>query len=238
MASIFFAERKRRATSPTSFGAALSGLLGGEVNEAGDAQDGVEAHAQQSLHKSQQPTILSLAPHIRRSVQSSRLNQKAARLALEARRKREDRAHVTDVIGGWGAPGQPPKTLTGDSKTAQEDLRDDDEKIQGWLHQGGVQGYEKRLRKAAQRGVVKLFNAIRAAQNTNEDDLAESQQHPASSKSSRQGLGDTSAAAPDTSNVSLKKGENALGGKLRAVNELSKGNFFDLLRAGSTGQRA
>lgn len=201
-------------------------------------------------HQQQQPAILSLAPHIRRSAQSSRLNEKAARIALDARRKREDRAHVTDVIGGWGAPGEPPKTAAGDEKPASATTTsvaletanggEDELKIREWLQQGGAQGYEKRLRKAAQRGVVKLFNAIRAAQNTGEADVEEQRekgtikqsnkvQHSAEDKSQKAPVATTGAIV----NASLKKGDNALGGKARAVSELSKNNFFDLIRAGA-----
>lgn len=77
------------------------------------------------------------------------LNAKAARLALEARKKREDRAHVEDVIGGWGPPGRLPKTEEGEEKRPDDEP---DDGARGWLSQGGAQGYEKRLRKVAQRG--------------------------------------------------------------------------------------
>lgn len=176
-----------------------------EGDEEGEAEAG-PSRTTKTAAQPQQPAILSLAPHIRRGAQSSRLNAKAARIALAARRKREDRAHVTDVIGGWGAPGELPKTADGDEKPviaseAQEGV--EAEKLKAWLQEGGVQGYEKRLRKVAQRGVVKLFNAIRAAQNTNEDDLEEAQPVKAAS---------TDVAA--TKNV--KKADNPLGGKTKA----------------------
>lgn len=183
-----FLERKRRATSPTTFGEALLDLLGNEDEKK--SQKG-------------QSTILSLAPHIRRSAQSSRLNEKASRLAIEAKRKRADRARVIDVIGGWGPPGQPPKTADGSEKGELNEEESDD--IREWRLQGGAQGYEKKLRKVAQRGVVKLFNAIRAAQNTTESDLEQGN-----------GQKNGKAAIPKAAKGDSLKGDNALGSKGRA----------------------
>lgn len=205
-----------------------------------------------------QPAILSLAPHIRRGAQSSRLNEKAARLALAAKRKREDRARVTDVIGGWGAPGELPKTFEGDEKVGEmssepmQSSKEEQQKLKSWLDEGGVQGYEKRLRKSAQRGVVKLFNAIRAAQNTTVADLDDQDGERKSTAKNEKAVKENNIQA------NAKSSDNALGGKAKAgefntnavkllmisdnltlfslsyaVSELSKNNFFDLLRAGT-----
>lgn len=221
-------ERKRRATSPSTFGAALEGLLGAGPDSA-NQQKG-------------QPAILSLAPHVRRSAQSSRLNEKASRLAVEAKKKRLERARVKDVISGWGAPGQVLKTAEGDDKEAVEES----EQMKEWQLQGGSQAYEKKLKKVAQRGVVKLFNAIRAAQNTTTDDV---EMVKGTSKEER---GFKTAAS------NTLKGENVLGGKAKAgesakvlsemsptlidnwrtVTELSKNNFFDLIRSGTKATAA
>ncbi|UZJ51336.1 hypothetical protein CBS101457_000656 [Exobasidium rhododendri] len=213
------AKRKRRATSPSTFGAALEGLLGKADEEKAD-DDGSEEMKSSTLQGKGQSTILSLAPHIRRSAQSSRLNEKASRLAVEAKKKREERARVKDVIGGWGAPGQLPKTLEGNDKE-EDDSDDGDEQVKEWTMQGGAQGYEKRLRKVAQRGVVKLFNAIRAAQGTTEEDVDLVKGTKKEETSSKAALSNS------------LKGENALGAKGRAVQELSKNNFFDLIRGGA-----
>jgi hypothetical protein len=205
-------ERKRRATSPSTFGAALEGLLGkteeddDDDNDEDDVEESVDKEAKSSApqERKSQSTILSLAPHIRRSAQSSRLNEKASRLAVEAKKKREERARVKDVIGGWGAPGQLPKTAEGEEKE-ENDSDDDNEQRKDWIMQGGAQGYEKRLRKVAQRGVVKLFNAIRAAQGTTEEDVDQI-------KGTRKEELPSSKAASSNS----LKGDNALGAKGRA----------------------
>jgi hypothetical protein len=66
---------------------------------------------------------------------------------------------------------------------------------------GAVAEDEKRLRKMAQRGVVKLFNAVRAAQVRGEE------------------------AARDE----RKKGTIGIGEREKAVNEVSKQGFLDLI---------
>lgn len=222
-------ERKRRATSPTSFGATLQGLLGNVKEDETNVSDEGEEEASNvkagpskekatrtSIAPLGQPAILSLAPHIRRGAQSSRLNDKAARLALAAKRKREDRARVTDVIGGWGAPGELPKTYEGEEKLGgtissnELSTKEEQQRLKGWLDEGGVQGYEKRLRKSAQRGVVKLFNAIRAAQNTTDADLVDQ-----GGEGKSQTKNEKSVKGNDNQ-TNVKRADNPLGGKTKA----------------------
>lgn len=159
--------------------------------------------------------MLSLAPSVRRTANATTLRAKAARLALEKRRQREERAHIKDVFGEWGPPGATVATA-----------HDDDAKWEAWMQEGGTKGYERRLRKTAQRGgtfafcltaVVKLFNAIRAAQSTTEDDIDK-------------------ARALQTTKQARKI--NSLGSKdqagtcqrLTSVKQLSKSHFLELLR--------
>jgi hypothetical protein len=73
-----------------------------------------------------------------------------------------------------------------------------------------VMELEKRLRKTAQRGVVKLFNAVRAAQIKGEE------------------------AAKDAK----KKGLVGFGRREEKVNEMSKQGFLDLIAGGGGGLRA
>ena len=116
---------------------------------------------------------------------------------MEQRREREERAHIKDVIGEWGPPG----TLSNSTQMPLSGAA-----LDAWTEQGGAKGYERRLRKTAQRGVVKLFNAIRAAQSTTESDIEKARSTQKSRKL------------------------NALGSKDMAVKELSKSHFLDLLR--------
>lgn len=177
------AERKRRAVSLDAFGETLEQLLG-KKDEVAPAQSN---------------EILSLAPRLRRTANATTLRAKAARLALEKRKEREERAHIKDIIGDWGPPG-----LLSYSETTQAPLSG--AALDAWTEQGGTKGYERRLRKTAQRGVVKLFNAIRAAQTTTEDDIEKAR------------------------TVQKSRKVNPLGSKDVAVKELSKSNFLNLLR--------
>ena len=140
---------------------------------------------------------------MRKTANVSTLKARAGRIALQQRRAQEERGRIKDVIGDWGAPGVAPSQVPPDDARTSE-----------WLEAGGTKGYERKLRKVAQRGVVKLFNAIRAAQSTSVDDIDK-------------------ARAQNTSRKT-----NALGSKDTALNELSKSNFLDLLRGGPRDAQA
>ncbi|KAJ1030305.1 hypothetical protein NDA16_001215 [Ustilago loliicola] len=251
------AKRKRRATSPTSFGSTLEGLLGidpstsaealetldeaaeaakedEDDNDAADDSE-LESPVSKKKNKSRQevPAILSLAPHLRRSAQSTSLSARAARIALEQKRRREERSHAKDVIGGWGPPGVLPPLEDEDGNIIETypaiSAEDDAQKLQEFASQGGSQAYERKLRKVAQRGVVKLFNAIRAAQTTTEDDLEEIEKKQSAAKAS-------SAAAKATATTAAAAGKKAgLASKDARLADLSKHNFLDLIKKSSKG---
>ena len=111
------------------------------------------------------------AAQVSTDLASERL-EKRARAKLRAERKEDlDRGRVKDVVG----------LITGDSgETAEE---------------------EKRLRKIAQRGVVKLFNAVRAAQVRGEEAAREER----------------------------RKGTVGHANREEKVNEMSKQGFLDLI---------
>ncbi|EJD03988.1 uncharacterized protein FOMMEDRAFT_146087 [Fomitiporia mediterranea MF3/22] len=100
-------KRKRRATSPSRFGSTLQALL-----------------------KTDAPTNqpLALKPSVAKRRTDEILEGKAKKLLEGEKKEREEKNHIQDVIGGWGAER------------------------------------ERSLRKVAQRGVVKLFNAIQQTQ--------------------------------------------------------------------------
>ncbi|SPO20950.1 uncharacterized protein UTRI_00427 [Ustilago trichophora] len=242
------AKRKRRATSPTSFGTALEGLLGIAPSTSADALETLDESAEDEAEseveeekvskkkpktvttksEAQIPAILSLAPHLRRSAQSTTLSARAARIALEQKRRREERCHVKDVIGGWGPPGVLPALEDEDGNIIETPFaaEDEAEKLQEFASQGGSQTYERKLRKVAQRGVVKLFNAIRAAQTTTEDDLEEAEAKQNAAKANA-GKTATSAAAGKKAGLASKDARLA---------DLSKSNFLDLIKKGSKGK--
>lgn len=244
------AKRKRRATSPTSFGSTLEGLLGiapststgealktlAESGEEAEAESADEAESRQKKPKKTTtteaavPAILSLAPHLRRSAQSTSLSARAARIALEQKRRREERSHVKDVIGGWGPPGVLPALEDEDGNIIETfpTFADEAEKLQEFAAQGGSTTYERKLRKVAQRGVVKLFNAIRAAQTTTEDDLEEAEAKQSSAKSSGKGVSATAGGA----GVGAGAKKAGLASKDARLADLSKSNFLDLIKKG------
>lgn len=249
------AKRKRRATSPTSFGSALENLLGlpsststatGDALETLDESDedraaeGAEEDVAEvkkrrktraTKSETQVPAILSLAPHLRRSAQSTSLSARAARIALEQKRRREERCHVKDVIGGWGPPGVLPPLEDEDGNIiptySTVGPEEEAERLQEFASQGGSQSYERRLRKVAQRGVVKLFNAIRAAQTTTEDDLDEVEAKKSAAK--------PAAAKGGAATGGDKVKKVGLASKDARLADLSKSNFLDLIKKSSKG---
>lgn len=80
-------KRKRRATSPSRFGAALESLLATTTTE------GVAAP-------------LSLRPDVARREKEARLERGARKLLEGERKEREEKGRVKDVIGGWGVDGE------------------------------------------------------------------------------------------------------------------------------------
>lgn len=80
-------KRKRRATSPARFGAALETLL------ETAAPDGVAAP-------------LSLKPGVARRHKEEKLERGARKVLDGERKEREEKGRVRDVIGGWGVEGE------------------------------------------------------------------------------------------------------------------------------------
>lgn len=106
--------------------------------------------------------------------------ERRARAKLRAEKKEElDRGRVTDVLG----------IEAGEA--------------------GGVQEEEKRLRKVAQRGVVRLFNAVRAAQ----------------------------VKAEEAMKAEKQKGTVGMGERSKVVNEVSQKGFLDLIGGGKKGKK-
>lgn len=160
--------------SPTAFGEALEGLLG--------TATGTDAPTEARRAEPSSNAILSLAPRVRKSANATTLRARAGRIALQQRRELEERGHVKDVIGEWGPPGVLPTSRAPEESPGFHE----------WMEQGGAKGYERRLRKVAQRGVVKLFNAIRAAQTTSPGDIDKAREQSTSHKTNP--LGNREAA--------------------------------------------
>lgn len=96
--------------------------------------------------------------------------------------------------------------------------------IGGW----GAEG-ERALRKVAQRGVVKLFNAIQQSQSS---------AAAAAKDTSSKGSGKAKLPAPSAESAQQKsKGKDNLLGRGKQTN-VNKDDFFDLLRSGGVVSKA
>ncbi|KAH9898129.1 Rrp15p-domain-containing protein [Cubamyces lactineus] len=165
-------KRKRRATDAVNFGATLQSLLTTDAPEA----------------------PLSLKPSLARKRKEEKLEAKGKQVLQIEKKEKEEKGHITDVIGGWG----------GES--------------------------ERALRKVAQRGVVKLFNAIQQSQAA--------QAAAAEELKAQRGTGKPTLPAP-TFNDKKKKGKHkdSVVTKAQETN-LGQDDFLDIIRSGGIVSRA
>ncbi|KAJ9110767.1 hypothetical protein QFC20_002808 [Naganishia adeliensis] len=188
--------RKRKApTTEDIFGNTLAGLLDDDLTVSQPSK-GVQPSTEEPSAKKQKPVktlkagenpILALSSRpLPRSSTAEALERKAKRAVKAEEKERQDRARVKNVIEGWGptAEGAP-----------------------------GGQEWERGLRKVAQRGVIKLFNAILQASATHQTDAA------------------TLAIEANPDKRKKKEKDNVLGrgGK---DDRLTKEGFLDMIKSG------
>lgn len=139
-------------------------------------------------------------PVLSRSVQAIEASKEMTDLALEKKARHRikeekkaalERGRVKDVLGA---------STAFDAENRHENVASVQETME----------LEKRLRKTAQRGVVKLFNAVRAAQIKGEEAAKEAR----------------------------AKGLVGQGRREERVNEMSKKGFLDLIAGGGCGLKA
>lgn len=223
-------KRKRRATSPSTFGAILSQAL--EVSERSTALGPSTALAQASR------SALRLAK------EQAALDA-ARKKTAAARHERQERGHVKDVIGGWT-----PRPAVPFSEWL---VQNSQHQRQEGLLTGGV-SQEKVLRRLAQTGVVKLFNAIKAAQKACENGVDEAVpvslsgaqkrklkkltgEHATSAKTVRTAAKAAAEDQEQSEDTAVKRSKpNVLGsrGKQEALANLSKASFLELIKSGGT----
>ncbi|PAV22353.1 hypothetical protein PNOK_0231000 [Pyrrhoderma noxium] len=165
-------KRKRRATSPSHFGAALESLLNTNAPSAAP---------------------LALKPSVTKRRADEALEIKAKKLLEGEKKEKEEKNHVADVIGGWG----------GES--------------------------ERSLRKVAQRGVVKLFNAI---QQTQAAAAAEAEETKA-----QRGSGKPTLPAPKFEGKGKKK-KAGPPPSTKAESTLNQDAFLQMIRSGGIVSRS
>ncbi|KAI0673407.1 Rrp15p-domain-containing protein [Trametes maxima] len=165
-------KRKRRATDAVNFGATLQSLLTTNAPEA----------------------PLSLKPSLARKRNEEKLEAKGKQVLQVEKKEKEDRGHITDVIGGWGGEG------------------------------------ERALRKVAQRGVVKLFNAIQQSQAASSAAAEEVKLH--------RGSGRATLPAP-TFHDKKKKGKHKEPTTAKTKDtHLGQDDFLDVIRSGGIVSKA
>ena len=102
---------------------------------------------------------LEILPQANKSLKKHRLQLKAQKVLRDEAKHKEDIGRVRDVVAGWAVPSTAVKTVDGVEVSKEDGDGGDKEAV---IDAGA--GKEKRLRKVAQKGVVRLFNAILAAQ--------------------------------------------------------------------------
>ncbi|ORY23130.1 Rrp15p-domain-containing protein [Naematelia encephala] len=193
-------QKRKRPTTASEFGTTLTSLLAPTTVEPSVASKKSKKSKTQSTAQTQstseaqstkqaQTAILSLS---RAKPPPSAAADKLARLAEKRlkvqKAEKEDHARVRDVVEGWSV----------------------DER----LSMGGME-FERSLRKTAQRGVLKLFNAILVASKNAEA--------ATTSLSAKAGVRDEAAKRKEKDNVLGRGGKEAA---------LTKESFLDLVRKG------
>ncbi|KAI5474592.1 hypothetical protein MNV49_002767 [Pseudohyphozyma bogoriensis] len=177
------------------------------------------------------PSASSLAPkRPQPSAQTLRLERRARSLIRETKASHLARGHVKDVIAGWGSRPALPFSLweSESARRFEKAQRNGEEEV---VETGAER--EKRLRKLAQRGVVRLFNAISAAQGAPEREEKKARKDGGSETAS---VAATEGGEPQAPGGNVKRRPNVLGGRGKAegLSNLSKASFLDLIRAGTT----
>ncbi|GAA5892383.1 hypothetical protein JCM6882_003656 [Rhodosporidiobolus microsporus] len=170
--------------------------------------------------------------HAPPSVATQKLERRARSVLRETKAQHFERGHIKDVIGGWGS--RPPLPF---SQWESESARQFETARRGGRLEDDETGAEreKRLRKLAQRGVVRLFNAIGAAQGVAGKDKEIEEQEKRKKLAVKVGIADGSSAATLNPTGTVSRRPNVLGarGKGEALTNLSKASFLDLIRQGT-----
>ncbi|KAL8830966.1 MAG: hypothetical protein Q9191_001146 [Dirinaria sp. TL-2023a] len=140
--------KPKKRNDPTAFSAAIHKILSSKLSSSKRADPVLARSA------SAQEASTTLA--------NVRLETKAKQKLREEKKASLERGRVKDVLLGTDIPKGGPGRKT-------EDVRGEQEDVGGGMNAGEVQEQERRLRKTAQKGVVKLFNAVRAAQVRGEE---------------------------------------------------------------------
>lgn len=166
--------KARKRNDPEAFATSMSKILGSKLS-ASKRSDPVLSRSQTAIEASKEMTDLAL-------------EKKAKHKMREEKKAAMEKGRVKDVLGASTAFDASNGYGNGENVPS----------VQATME------LEKRLRKTAQRGVVKLFNAVRAAQVKGEEAAKEARQ----------------------------KGVVGQGRREEKINEMSKKGFLDLIAGG------
>ena len=155
------------------------------------------------------------------SANAEKLERRARALVRERRRTHYARGHKPDTIADWGPRPRLPFSEWGSAHArafarAQARHIADVNGLDDSAEDEGAQEREKRLRRLAQRGVIKLFNAIGAAQG-----VPLKHEKALSSRASASRAGSTAAASGGASQAGDDAESTAAGSSAR-MSDVSK----------------
>ena len=176
---------KSKRNDPAAFATSISKMLSSKLPSSRRADPIVARSA-------------SAAEQARQAVDTA-LETKARRRLREQKRLAMEKGRVRDVL--VASTTRTLNVATGEI----EEVPDEEEG--GMTTTGGILAGEKRLRKVAQRGVVKLFNAVRAAQ----------------------------VKATEAERAARREGVVGVKRKEEKVTEMSRKGFLDLIASGGGG---
>lgn len=168
--------KRKKRNDPEAFATSMSKILGSKLTTS-KRSDPVLSRSATAIQASKEITDLALEKKARTKIRSEK-------------REALDKGRIKDVLGA--------STAFDAQRNGAGDLGENVASVQATME------LEKRLRKTAQRGVVKLFNAVRAAQVKGEEAQREARQ----------------------------KGIVGAGRREERVNEMSKKGFLDLIAGG------
>lgn len=176
--------KSRKRNDPSAFATSMTKILSSKLSTS-KRSDPVLARSKTAALASQE-------------LSNSRLEMKARHKLREEKKAEMDKGRVRDVLGlestsAAAKVGTEPGTA--------------DTSAQEAMSVGDIAEQERRLRKTAQRGVVKLFNAVRAAQ----------------------------VKAEEAGREARKKGVIGVGRREEKVSEMSKQGFLALIAGGGAG---
>ncbi|KAI4135195.1 MAG: hypothetical protein LQ347_000868 [Umbilicaria vellea] len=176
--------KRRKRNDPSAFATSMTKILSSKLSTS-KRSDPVLARSITAALASQE-------------LSNSRLETKVRHKLREEKKAEMDKGRVKDVLG-----------LESASATAKAGTEPGtpDASAQEAMSVGGIAEQERRLRKTAQRGVVKLFNAVRAAQ----------------------------VKAEEAGREARKKGVVGVGRREERVGEMSRQGFLELIAGGGAG---